>query len=153
MPIPYTTTPVTTPKLPINNLEEFVEESQALFDNIVGPWNQILFEEEDRKPLVDAWNDLRPHVPTIQVRVGQVDPTFTNAGLVGPQLDSKLQSLTNAWKKFVAGGTVKLLKNLLGWINLILGSIAALFPPTTVAAEALKEFKEVIDKLINKAEA
>jgi hypothetical protein len=140
---------VTSPNLPINNLEEFLNEAQGLLDNIVGPWSQILFEENDREPLEEAWTELRLTLPDIAYQIRDAPPhKLEEAGLSGNQLTSKLKWLSDAWKKFKEKGTVKLLKKLLEWINLILGSIAIVVPK----AEALKELKEAIEKLINKGE-
>jgi hypothetical protein len=140
---------VTSPNLPINNLEEFLNETQGLLDNIVGPWSQILFEENDREPLEIAWTELRPALPDIEYQLHDALPhQLEEAGLSGNQLTAKLKWLNDAWKKFKEKGTVKLLKKLLEWINLILGSIAIIVPK----AEALKELKEAIEKLINKGQ-
>ena len=149
MPV-FVTVVVTTPNLPINNLREFLKEVEGLLDNIVGPWNQLLFAENDREPLEEAWTELKPKLPDIERQLLDTPPDqLEDAGLSGNQLRAKLKWLNDAWKRFKEKGTVKLLKKLLEWINLILGSIALLVPK----AEALKEMKEAIEKLIDKGES
>ena len=39
-------TSLTAPSLPIDDLPGFLDETESLVENIIGPWNQILFEEE-----------------------------------------------------------------------------------------------------------
>ena len=134
------------PTLPIKDLREFLAEVRKLFDNVVYHWDQFLFEEEFRPRLEKAWKELRPRIPEWQTQVDL--PThesgFRNAGLRGAQLTLKLEGLNSAWNRFKSRGTVRLLRNVLGWINAILGSMAQVIP----GVEALKELKEAIERLI-----
>jgi hypothetical protein len=105
-----------------------------------------LFEEEFRGPLMVAWDEIWPQISSWQSQVE--DPAnserLENAGLSGGQLSLKLQGLNAAWNRFKRRGSTRLLRNLLGWINAILGSLAQVIP----GVEALKELKEAIEKLL-----
>lgn len=146
MPTSVPLPPVTIPNLPITELSGFLNEVEGLLDNITGAWSQLLFEDDDRQPLLDAWNDLRfNRLPTIRDQLASAsENSLRDAGLSGPQLTAKLNWLNNAWWAFRLRGTVPLLKKVLEWIDLILGSLVAVIP----AAEPLKELKEAIEKLI-----
>ena len=140
---------VYTPILPIRTLEEFLNETESLFDNITGPWAQLLSEQSDRQNLLDAWTDLKNDLLVIKSEVTSADPQkLKDAGLNGKQLTSKLGWISRAWERFHKSGTVKLLRKLLQWINVLLGSIAKLI----FKGEAIKELKEAIEKLIRPSE-
>jgi hypothetical protein len=140
---------VSPPTLPINSLLGFLDEIEKLFDNMTESWSHLLFREKDRDPILQAWNDLKPTLVnikgTISHSTGDIVGKLKDAGLAaGKQLDLKLRMLNDAWNRFKKRGTVRFLKELLGWINKLLGSLAKAIP----GGEALKEFKEVIEKAI-----
>lgn len=64
------------------------------------------------------------------------------AGLAGAQLNLKLDGFNASLSAFKLLGGVKRLKRVLEWINVILGSVAAV----AGVAEALKEIKDAISK-------
>jgi hypothetical protein len=128
----------------IDDLDIFLDEVENLFDRIVGPWRDLLFPEEFRQPLSDAWDDAKQSLQQIKDQIASSSDRLEEVGLSGSQLALKLQGLRSAWDAFRRSGTVQLLKKLLEWINLILGSLAQAIP----VGEALKEIKEVIEKLI-----
>lgn len=148
MPIP--------PVLPINNIPGFLAQVEQLFDEIAGSWSPILFKEKFRLFISNAWNEIKLGMRTPASTLASITNSFNNlatavldeAGLAGAQLQLKLEGLNDAWKRFNENGTVRFLKHLLGWINSILGSLAAVIPP----AETWKEFKEAIEKLIEPTE-
>jgi hypothetical protein len=138
---------LTSPTLPINDLPGFIGEVEKLFDNVIESWNQLLFPETNRTLISQAWTELKPTLSSIRDALLNPIPTIAdklrNAGLaVGKQLDLKLKMLNDAWERFKKRGTVRLLKELLDWINKLLGSLADVVP----GGEALKEFKEVLEK-------
>jgi hypothetical protein len=121
----------------------------ALFDNIVESWDQILFRRDVRSFITNAWSSLKSTVQTSFQTLrsslrGIANDILERIGLTGHQLALKLKGLNDAWQAFNELGTVRLLKKLLEWINAILGSLIAALP----GGEALKEFKEAIEKLI-----
>jgi hypothetical protein len=133
------------PNVDINDLEEFLREIEKLFDNIVRHWNQVLFREEDREPIADAWDELRPTFGSLGDQVGyKTAEDFEIVGLAGQQLKLKLKGLQDSWRRFFTSGTVRLLKELLDWINSILESLGKIIP----GVDAVKEFKDALEKLI-----
>lgn len=139
---------LTMPSLPIKSINEFLTETQSLIENIVGPWNQILIAEKVRGLVTKAWDEVRPTVETLRHELAelqtQITEGFTRAGLSGEQLSLKLDRLGAAWTAFKENGTVRRLKELLGWASDILGSLVSALP----GSEALKEFVDLIVKLI-----
>lgn len=133
------------PTLPIRDLKQFLEEIRKLFDNVVYHWDYILFEEEFRPRSKAAWEELRRIFEDWQEQVSTTPARdLQNAGLLEAQLDLKLGGLSSAWSRFKERGTVRLLRNVLGCINAILGSMPQVIP----GVEALKELKEAIERLI-----
>lgn len=136
------------PKLPIDDLTSLVDEIDKLFDNITEYWSCILFREGMRQPLVDAWSEVKPKLNTIRDALdspdAQVAKKLADAGLTGQQLDLKLKGLSEAWARFQRRGSVRLLRKVLDWINILLGSLASILP----GGEGVKELKEAIEKLI-----
>lgn len=71
----------------------------------------------------------------------QVDDRLRWAGLTDADLELKLAGYDLAQRRFSASPTRRILKSLLRWANVILGSLVAAIG----AGEALKEFKESIE--------
>ncbi len=139
--------PHSTPILPIMDLDAFVETTEGLLDNVAFHWSELLFEEGDRNPIRDAWNELKQTVPMIRQGVRTLTQTLLQqAGLFGAQLTAKLNAVNQAWENFQIWGSVKKLKKLLGWTILVLGSLSSILP----GAEALQEMAELMEKSINK---
>src|SRR5215217_1770747 len=92
-----------------------------------------------------AWEQLRSKIRYWKddLYYSRYEDDLQSVGLQGPQLDLKLQGLSSAWERFKSRGTARLLRNLLGWVNAILGSLAKVIP----GVEALKELKEAIERL------
>ncbi|HZZ77121.1 MAG TPA: hypothetical protein VFE62_01300 [Gemmataceae bacterium] len=137
-----------TPVIQFRNLGGFLEDVDKLFDNIVDCWSHILFKESDRQPVADAWAEVKSNLPTLIVAINSANnrSKLKDAGLENgsKQLELKLKGVSDAWSRFWLSGTVRLLKDLLSWINAILGSIASAIP----GGEGIKELKEAIEKLI-----
>ncbi len=137
------------PILPIIDIPHFFDESEKLFDEITGSWSPILFKEKFRQPILDAWYAVKGKILSIKSSFQNLTTTaLDEAGLIGDQLGLKLAGLSDVWERFHQNGTVKFLSYLLGWVNSILGSLATLIPQV----EAWKEFKEVIEKLLEPTE-
>jgi len=129
----------------ITGIPDFFDFVTQLFDEITGSWSPILFKQKFRQPILDAWNAIKGTVSSVMSSFNSLATTdLQNAGLIGKQLDLKLAGLNAAWTNFLQNGTVRFLKDLLGWVNSLLGSLATLIPPV----EAWKEFKEAMEKLV-----
>ncbi|MBI1882570.1 MAG: hypothetical protein HYR94_30720 [Chloroflexi bacterium] len=143
---------VTTPYVPINDISSFLDKITDLFDNIAGAWSPILFKEGFRQSIVNAWAAVKPTISSIKDQFDNLLKTsvtlLNEAGLTDEQLQLKLDGLNDAWETFKKNGTVKFLKNLLEWINVILGSIAKVIG----LSEGLKEFKEAVVLLLEPKE-
>jgi hypothetical protein len=108
-------------------------------------WRELLFPEDVRSDVEAAWSNLEPRFAGVKDRLGSIpDTRVDEAGLSGSQLNLKLTGFRGAVDRFKQKGTVKLLKKLLEWINIVLKSLASIVP----GGEALKEFKEAIEKYI-----
>jgi hypothetical protein len=130
------------------DIPQFFDFVTDLFDEITGSWSPILFKQKFRQPILDAWNAIKATVPSVKDSFKNLVVTvqtklLQDAGLIGKQLDLKFAGLNAAWINFLQNGTVGFLKDLLGWVNSLLGSLAAVLPQI----EAWKEFKEAIEKL------
>jgi hypothetical protein len=135
----------TMPILPIRDIPHFFDEIANLFDEITTSWSPILFKEKFRQPILDAWYAVKSTIISIKSSFySLVATTLDEAGLSGKQLDLKLTGLSDAWTSFKENGTLRFLKDLLGWVNSILGSLARVIPQV----EGWKEFKEAIEKLL-----
>jgi hypothetical protein len=131
----------------LNTLGGFLDETSALFDNMTGAWCQILIVSDLRQPLQDAWQEARTQFDELKNAVSTPSnfEILRKAGLADKQWRLKWKALQKAWKRFAESGTVKFLKKVLGWINMILGSLASVLGG---AGEGLKELKESIELLI-----
>jgi hypothetical protein len=128
-------------------IPQFFDVVTELFDEITGSWGPILFKQKFRLPILEAWNAIKTTVSSVKDSFNDLVVTaqtkLQDAGLIGKQLDLKFAGLNAAWTNFLQNGTVRFLKDLLGWVNSLLGSLAAVIPQV----EAWKEFKEAREKL------
>jgi hypothetical protein len=110
MSTPRSTT-VYDPTLPINSLEQFLRETESLFDNIVGPWASLLFRLDDRQLLFDAWAEVKQNlIPKVRAQLSEYPNQIEDAGLApgSAQLALKFQGLNEAWNAFFRFGSVRL---------------------------------------------
>lgn len=126
------------------DLADFIVGTKDILQQVVD-WRGLLFREELRQPIVDAWQELG--LAFEDVMKGLVegegnelvsDDQLRSLGLTGKQLELKLTGFNDAWNRFRQWGSVKLLKKLLDWIDIILGSLASIIP----GADAIEEFKD-----------
>lgn len=140
-------TPPTHPS--INDLNDFLNEVEKLFDDIIEKWGDLLFREEYRQPLADAWHELKDVLPDLKSQISDPSPELRarlkEVGLSGRQLSAKLLGLNSVWTRFRKYGTIKLLKKLLDFINDVLGSLGVAVP----GIEALDELKKLIEKWLD----
>lgn len=79
-------------------------------------------------------------------QLGQLSQdVLDRAGLFGESLYLKFDGFNEAWHDFLENGPVPRLKQLLKWINIILGSLASVIP----SAEAIKEYKEALEMFMD----
>jgi len=134
-----------------NDLYQFVDDVHVILKQVVD-WRELLFREELRQPIVDAWDELQSAFDDVKQRVESENLTsdehLQQVGLMGKQLELKLKGFSGAWDKFKSWGSVKILKTVLDWIDIILGSLASLIP----GADAIEEFKDSAKKGIEESE-
>ena len=125
------------------DLADFVVGTRDILQQVVD-WRGLLFREELRQPIADAWRELgRSFEDVMKALVEEGDELVSDRqlerlGLTGNQLKLKLTGFNGAWDRFRERGTVNLLKKLLDWIDIILGSLASIIP----GADAIEEFKD-----------
>jgi hypothetical protein len=143
-------TTITQPNLPPADLDQLLDETEGLCDNMAGPWNQLLFTRPDRPLVSSAWAEIKGTLAGVRALVRDAAETvLQQAGLRGQQLALKLKMVGDAWTNFSDLGTVGRLKFLLGCVGRVLESVAKAVP----GGEALFEFVGVVERLIEKAEA
>ena len=129
-------------------LADFMVGVRDILQQVV-EWRELLFRKELRQPIADAW--LEVELAFLDVRRGLVESdeegheivsegALAKIGLTGKQLELKLKGFSSAWERFKEWGTVKVLKKLLDWIDIILGSLASIIP----GADAIEEFKDSV---------
>jgi hypothetical protein len=142
-----------TALLPIKTLDQFVIETEKLFDAIVNDWADILFMRRYRPLIKKAWDDIKfrsaiqgttmiDRIKTDAKNAAQ--GTWDAVGLWGVQLNAKLELLNDIWRTFWEFGTIDWLEELLGTINDIFGSFIKVVP----LAEAWDELKKMIERMI-----
>lgn len=127
-------------------LHSFIERVRTILSEIVGAQNHLL-RKEMRPLFTAAWAEVEPLIPNVQTQVKLLsDDRLTQLGLSGAQLRLKLQGFRLADTALTSGGwRSRLVKKVLDWINILLGSILAGVP----GAEPLKELKESIEAEID----
>ncbi len=90
---------------------------------------------EMRRRLLAEAEPPEPWLPPV------VDRRLELAGLTGRSLDHKLRGFERALDRFDASPSRRLLRSVLRWADVILGSIVAALG----VGEALKEFKETVE--------
>jgi hypothetical protein len=127
-----------------SDLADFVVGVRDILQQVV-EWRGLLFREELREPIAEAWQELRPSFDDVmralvegdeEERVS--DEELRRVGLTGRQLQLKLIGFNGAWDRLRQWGSVKVLKKVLEWIDIILGSLASIIP----GADAIEEFKD-----------
>jgi len=125
-------------------LIDFMVAVRDILQQVV-EWRGLLFAKELRQPIADAWLEVQSAFDDVDVRLRSVegdeivsDDELAKIGLTGKQLELKLKGFNSTWGRFKQWGTVKALKKLLDWIDIILGSLASIIP----GADAIEEFKD-----------
>ena len=117
---------------------------QALLDNVVWCWSDLLLAKDMREPVRAAWEDLQ--IERLRGEVaGLPEEDLYAVGLAGPQLNLKLAGLSQVLTPFTLAPSVPRLLKVFDWLLSILGSLAGL----SRHVEQLKEFVEVLQKLID----
>jgi hypothetical protein len=124
-------------------LQTFIDRVRVILSELVGAQNDLL--RPVMRPLfTDAWAEVVETVPRVRAAVGSLsDDQLRTLGLSGAQLTLKLEGFRLADQALTLGGwTDDIVKKVLDWINILLGSILAGVP----GAEPLKELKESLEK-------
>jgi len=125
-------------------LQTFIDRVEAILGEIITERNALI-RPEMRPLFTAAWAEVRDQVPRVRAAVGSLsDDQLRTLGLSGAQLNLKLEGFRRADEalEFGLGGwTDDIVKKVLEWINILLGSILGGVP----IAEALKELKESLE--------
>ncbi len=134
---------------PINpepqGIGELLETVQSLLENTVFCWSDLLFASAMRPKILEAWYEL--DFQTMRAEAAEAD--LSRVGLTGAQLALKLSGVSGALLSFTSAPSVRKLLAVFDWVLSILGSLAGV----TGRLEQLKEFMEVLQKLIGWADS
>lgn len=127
-----------------NDMDGLLSTVQALLENVVFCWSDLLFAQDMRETIRAAWEDLR--IGSLRDEVaGLSEEELQAVGLAGPQLTLKLAALSGVLTPFTLAPSIPRLLKVFDWLLSILGSLAGL----SRHVEQLKEFVEVLQKLID----
>jgi hypothetical protein len=113
------------------------------------------FASDLLEPLSDAWDEV---VPSFEMAIryleeppdaNLLDAQLAHVGLGGKQAAVKLKGFADSALDLVNEGTKKAFGRVLGWGNILLGTLASVIP----GAEAIKEMKEVHEQAAKDAES
>ena len=126
------------------DMDGLLDTTQALLDNVVRCWSDLLFAQDMREPVRAAWADLS--FARLREEVARLpEEDLYAVGLAGPQLNLKLAGLSQVLTPFTRAPSIPRLLKVFDWLLSILGSLAGL----SRHVEQLKEFVEVLQKLID----
>ena len=119
-----------------------LKKTRTIFD-------ETLKKELKGLPLEKQFNDAHSEIENsirkaINDLENESDQNLISVGLSGKQLQLKLSGFNNAYTIWQAKRTNKILLSLLKWLNIILGSLAAIIP----IIEPIKEYKECLENHI-----
>lgn len=133
------------------DLRDFLDETEALLTEIIDRRSEFI-PGELQPYFVDAWPEVRASISTAKGDLftrSVVADRLPSAGLSGKQLALKLVAFRRSVDALKLGGwSRRLLKRVLGWLNIILGSLASVLP----GVDAIKEFKEAIENALDEKE-
>ncbi|MFN8382079.1 MAG: hypothetical protein U0V02_09075 [Anaerolineales bacterium] len=136
---------------PKRRLAAFIEDVKSRLDEIV-PAKHILFHEEIRDPIHAAYDEEIREVRLLDLQRDierlETDTALENAGLTKKSLHAKLLEYKHIRDKFKKIGSVKIAKQLLESIHIILGSLLDI----SNVAEPIKEFIELLKLAISESE-
>lgn len=130
---------------PINpepqGIDELLTTVQALLENMIFCWSDLLFAAAMRPQIREAWYEL--DFQAMRADIAEAD--LSEVGLAGAQLTLKLSGLSGVLQPFIMAPSVRKLLPVFDWVLSILGSLAGV----SRLLEQLKEFLEVLQKLID----
>lgn len=134
-------------------LKNALTELETVLVEVADP-NQHLLSSDLGARAQKAWPEVQAALG--QVRQGldggtKIDTHLIDAGLTGDMLDLKLhgfQQALAAWRSSIAVARTRLLRRVLRWANIFLGSLASFLPP----AEVVKEYKEALEAGVDEAD-
>lgn len=133
-------------------LLDFIKKVKEILEKIVGS-DWLLARKVMRDRIKKAFPGVQDALGRMEKEISNLSPQdfekkFKDHGLTGDQLDLKYEGFLDAWKALGDGGGIRLLKNLLDWVDIILGTLCSVIP----GGEAAKEFKEACEKEIDATE-
>jgi hypothetical protein len=130
------------PEADRQQLAEVLQDIYYLLED-VGVTRNEWVTPELREAFATAWLDTGGSFSaTAQWLQGEdADAPLQIVGLTGVQLEVKVRGYWLARQEFERRRIPRLLRKLFRWMNVLLGSLAAAFPP----AEPIKELKEALE--------
>lgn len=130
----------------IDKIVRFLTDIKAIFSSLVFKKNNMfppLLIDHMKQSWEGSVEGRMDHLIEIVKKTDQ--SVLKDVGLVDAELNFKLAGFNKAYEIWKNSSFKKVLKNLLEWINVILSSLAHLFP----IAEPIKEFKDALEAGIN----
>lgn len=134
---------------PLAVIADFLSEFQRVIPEALDSQSSW-FQEALRQPLQDAWDELDPSFAMADRYTREppdarlFEAQLAHVGLTGAQLRLKVGAFRGALGTWRQDLSKKGLQSLLGWANIILGSLAGIVP----GAEAIKEYKEAFEQTV-----
>jgi len=126
-------------------LTDFLKELRTVLDDVVEQPTDLV-PPYLRPDMQAAWPDARRSLDRLIEGVATPSPEdeirLQEHGLRGPAFQFKVGSFQRYLRLFRRNRKPRWLKKLLGWADIILGSLVSIIP----GADALKEFKEAIEQ-------
>ena len=133
-----------------NDLHQFLQEFLQLLERVLQDKENLLPADLHRA-FDEAWPEVRSRIRSTQSdlrTIGRLKEDLPDAGLAGRQLHLKLEGFGRALEALKGGWSRKLLKRVLKWADVILGSLASVLP----GSEFVKEYKEALEAALEKKE-
>jgi hypothetical protein len=131
-------------------LQQFLTEVEEVFAKVLEDRENLL-PADLHDAFLEAWPEVRSRISRTRhdlTTIASVEERLPEAGLTGKQLDLKLAGFGRALESLRRKWGRKLLKPVLKWANILLGSLAAVLP----GAELIKEYKESLENAAEEME-
>ena len=131
------------------NLQKFLNEVEELLQGVLDRRAELL-PQDLHDYFLNAWQQVRISFSRARQSLSNVvESRLEEIGLTGSQLALKLFGFRRLLPLLGPGvWRVRVLKRILNWANIILGSLGAVLPPVELA----KEYKDAIERAIDEAE-
>lgn len=126
------------------DLSGFLQKVKTVYNDIFTNFN-FKNKKELKKLLPIILTRINELIRTIENSNQTLDSLLNECGLTDKQLEIKIKLFDEIYQQWLSNKSTTILRRLLKWLNLILGSIARAIP----LCESIKEFKEMIELQIN----